>query len=247
VIIYLSILILLLSIKSIVRPHVIHLIHVIVPAFLLGGIVAIKKGRGIGVVPSIITLFFMILMLITPIHYLYAKITDFIDNLECNKSCINEAYHKILSDNHNFSRAKYFILDDSQKAAIEYLQANTSTSDKLFVGNASHQRVFVNDVLFYFISERDSVTMFHELHPGQITTDAVQQQVLNDIRDSNAPYVVIVNKWDNISEPNKSNEASSVDVLDNYLYNEYKEVAKIGHYIVRHKENTQLLQSDSKL
>ena len=233
---YLCILIMLLFIKSTVRPHTIQLIHVIIPALLLGGIIAANYAGRFRSISSIIIVVLMLGMAVQPANSLYRKTTKYLDSLDCHSLCIEAGYRQLFTDNHEISRADYFNLDEDQLNAIEFIRAHTEPWEKIYVGNVSHRKVFVSDVLFYFLAERDSATMYHELHPGQITTNAVQQDVVNSLQRWNTRYVVLLDKWENVEEPNGSSKISSAVMLDKYLSDHYSEVAKFGNYSIQRRE-----------
>jgi hypothetical protein len=65
-------------------------------------------------------------------------------------------------------------LNDDQERAVLYLDSSTFKSEPIFVGNQNHSQINVNDIGFYFLSDRSSVSYYHELYPGVATTEQVQ-------------------------------------------------------------------------
>lgn len=100
------------------------------------------------------------------------------------------------------------------------------------MGNGRHDFAFGNDVLFYFLAERESATADHEFNPGVTTTAETQAAIIADLREREVRYVVRATLFDQIREPNASGESSGVFELDRFLEREYAPVARFGRYEV---------------
>jgi hypothetical protein len=118
-----------------------------------------------------------------------------------------------------------------QLEAVRYIQEHTRPDEKIFVGNLRHDRIWVNDILFYFLSERQSATMYHELHAGLVTTPQVQKKIIEEIEKNKVRYVVL---WGGHQkqEPNESSMSSGVRDLDEFIRRNYIPVQSFGHYQV---------------
>jgi len=90
--------------------------------------------------------------------------------------------------------------------------------------------------MFYFLSERDSATKYHELHTGLATTHRIQQEVIHDLEREKVNYVVLWNDPENNIEPNKSKESSGVKDLDDFIQSHYETVTNFGPYTILKKE-----------
>ncbi|MGC9064507.1 MAG: hypothetical protein ACP5JL_07520, partial [bacterium] len=84
-----------------------------------------------------------------------------------------------------FPGQDYFVL-----ATVKFIQMNTKPDEKIFIGDSRHDRIFVNDIMLYFLSERNSATKYHELHPGLATTKEVQDEIIEELKRNNVRYVV---------------------------------------------------------
>lgn len=115
--------------------------------------------------------------------------------------------------------------------AVDYLRNHTVESDKIFVGSSRHDKIILNNVMFYFLSGRKSCTKYHELHPGVTTTLKVQTEIVSEIEKSKTRYAVLFVESDFI-EPNKSSISSGVTILDDYLKSHFTEEAKFGRYVI---------------
>ena len=128
----------------------------------------------------------------------------------------------------NLSRARCLILEPEEIPAIEDIQRLTAPSDRIYVGAGRHDRLFWNDVRLYFLSGRDSITPWYDLHPGVQTTLPIQNEIIDAMR-RNPPRVVVVNStWDETVEPNQSRFSSGVTALDDYIHSHYTTIATHG-------------------
>ncbi len=125
-------------------------------------------------------------------------------------------------------RMRCFYLDPFEVQAIQYIQAHTSPSDTIYVGAGRHDRLWLNDLAFYFVSKRMSGTKWHDLHPGIETTQEIQDQMVADLQRSQTKYVVLETSWDNEDEPNQSRFSSGVYTLDEFIHENYQQVAQFG-------------------
>jgi hypothetical protein len=126
----------------------------------------------------------------------------------------------------------------SFEQAIDYIKRNVPKNEKIFVGNYYHDRVLLNDMMIYFLTERDACTKYHELHPGVTTTAKVQTEIVNDFIKNKVHYIVLCDNREFL-EKNQSRISSRVFILDNYIHNNFVPIDIFGGYeIWRAKENT---------
>jgi len=136
----------------------------------------------------------------------------------------------------NSKRAKDF-LDNSKSAyyqtdAIEFIRENTDFDEKIFVANIRHDKVVNSDVMFYFLSERDSATKYYELHPGVTPTREVQERIIKDLQDNDVRFIIKwCRDWDS-NEPNESSKSSKIFLLDEFIDKNYKLVKRFGEYFI---------------
>ncbi|MHB1355446.1 MAG: glycosyltransferase family protein [Anaerolineae bacterium] len=121
-------------------------------------------------------------------------------------------------------------VDPDQAAAVKYVQRSLPEDALLYVGLSRHDRIFVNDALFYFLAQRKSATRYNELHPGVATTQAVQEEIVADLDRLQVPLVVIFSMFEGVIEPNDSGKSSGVNILDRYLKHTYQPGASFGRY-----------------
>lgn len=116
--------------------------------------------------------------------------------------------------------------------AVNFIKNNTSANEKIFVCNTRHDKVFVTDMMFYFLSERNSATKYFDLHPGLATTLEIQRKIIDELEQFNVRYIIMWDKDSNIIEPNESSKSSNVVELDKFIATNYKRVKEYPPYII---------------
>ena len=120
-----------------------------------------------------------------------------------------------------------------QAAAIRYIQENVPKHEAIFVGNDRHDKILLNDVIFYFFAERRSAVTHHELSPGVVTTAEVQKFMISELNEAQVNYIALYTGGSNSREPNLSSVSSGVFLLDNYIEENFETVESWGQYIVK--------------
>ncbi|HWQ56965.1 MAG TPA: hypothetical protein VN442_24975 [Bryobacteraceae bacterium] len=125
---------------------------------------------------------------------------------------------------------------DGLEEAVRYIRRNTTDGERIFVGNARHDRIFINHALFYFLSGRTSATRCHELLPGVATTAAMQHEIVSEIQRYRVRYIVL---WlaPQGHEPNQSSETGAT-VLDDWIRSHCKEVGRFGDFAILRRVGT---------
>lgn len=113
------------------------------------------------------------------------------------------------------------------QAAIRYVQAVVPPDERIFVGNAHHDQLVLNDVMFYFLAGRRSGTKYHELVPGVATTGEVQERIVHDLESHRVRYVVLRVEPGYVPSP-----AGGADVLDRFIGEQFVRIEKFGNYSV---------------
>jgi hypothetical protein len=111
---------------------------------------------------------------------------------------------------------------------IEFVRNAVPPPERIFVGSTRHDRLYFNDVIFYFLSERESATGYHELHPGSATTEAVQSRIVRDLADVDTIVLASILS----QEKNLSALSSGVTLLDDYIHRSYRVVYREAGYQV---------------
>ncbi len=221
--ILLSVLTLLLFSKGLVRPSAVQML----PAILLASTLLCcwltsPHARARRLAPSILLLF------LPPV--IASGQALFQDGLGPHTmvGVIERSNHEAVGE---IPRARGFKLPEDQRRAVSFLREQTAPDTAIYVGKPRHDRIFVNDVLFYFLAERPSTTRFAELHPGEVTTRATQAEMIAALERNAVTWVVI---WRGAmhQEPNASGRSSGVRLLDRYIGNHYAQIQAFGDYLI---------------
>jgi len=116
------------------------------------------------------------------------------------------------------------------KQAVDYVRENVPAGERIFVGMLRHDRLYTNDVMIYFLSERDAATRYHELHPGLTTTEPNQREIIADLEQARTRWLVL--EEEHVNEPNQSSVSSGVHVLDDFIRQHFSPRARFGEYTV---------------
>ena len=239
-IVFLTLLIAVLFLKSLVRPHQVHLIQVTVLSIVLSAVLLTSFE---GSARRVAALLIGLLLAGMAAYPLLRASTDIGTAIAVMNSAL--AHEKGITEyairywqefaTKGPERARHFRIAADQAQAIKFVQRHVAKNDKIFVGSGRHDITIYSDVMFYFLSGRRSGTKFHELHPGLTTTFDVQRQMVDELIANKVAYVVIYRGADNIREPNDSAKSSKVYLLDKFLSNEYTERARFGAYSIMAK------------
>ena len=131
----------------------------------------------------------------------------------------------------------YIHQPDDLVAAVKYIQLKVPSNEKIFIGDTTTDRTVGSNVMFYFLSGRDSGVFYYDLEPGVITTHQVQLEMIKELKQNKVSYIILWSGADNIIEPNKSNQSSGVEDLDNFISNHYIKTEKFGNYTKYLKKN----------
>jgi hypothetical protein len=120
----------------------------------------------------------------------------------------------------------------SMQAAIRYVQSVVPPGERIFVGNAQHDSLVLNDVMFYFLADRRSGTRYHELVPGVATTVAVQTRIVRDLEVHRVRYIVLR------ADPGYVPSIGGARTLDEFIQQQFAPIQTFGNYGVwRRREN----------
>jgi hypothetical protein len=127
------------------------------------------------------------------------------------------------------TRGLCFLPDDDRIQTIEFIDSHTSPGQLLYVGLAKHDRIFVNDNLIYFASQRLPVTHWSHFDPGLQNSYDIQAEMVHELQVNSPPYVVLDSEFDQVQEPNDSSRSSGVTLLDEYVSKAYQRTKDFGH------------------
>ena len=126
------------------------------------------------------------------------------------------------------TRGLCFLPTDNEIQTIEFIDTHTRPDQKLFVGVSRHDKIYTNDMLIYFASQRLPATAWAEFDTDLQSQDEIQKQMIRDLEHNRPPFIVLDSEFENVSEPNDSARSSGVTLLDDYIGKNYKHVRTFG-------------------
>lgn len=121
-----------------------------------------------------------------------------------------------------------FLLDPDHIQAIEFLSAHTSPADTLYVGVPHHDRIFANDNVTYFATQRLPSTMWSHFDPGLQNRSDIQEEIIRELDVRTPPYIALDAEFETANEPNDSSRSTGVHLLDQYIERNYQIVQTFG-------------------
>jgi hypothetical protein len=121
-----------------------------------------------------------------------------------------------------------FLPEDDRIHAIEFISSHTRPDQKLYVGVRNHDKIFENDNLMYFATQRLPATKWSELDPDLESRLDIQTQMVREFERNSPPYIVLDSEFESVHEPNDSTKSSGVTLLDEYIRNSYQFTETFG-------------------
>jgi hypothetical protein len=121
-----------------------------------------------------------------------------------------------------------FLPEDDRIRAIEFITSHTLAGQSLYSGLSKHDRIFANDNIFYFATQRLPATRWSHFDPGLQNRYEIQMQMVHELQQNAPPYIALDSEFDLVREPNDSSKSSGVMLLDNYIQEEYQPIETFG-------------------
>jgi hypothetical protein len=116
--------------------------------------------------------------------------------------------------------------------AARYIRDRVPEGEPIYVATRRSDLITSGNPLLYVLADRPNATRYDIAAPGVVTSAPVQREIVSDLRRER-PLVV---RWTAPitaePEPNRAGESSGVRILDDYLVREYRQVAKLGWYVM---------------
>jgi hypothetical protein len=133
--------------------------------------------------------------------------------------------------------AACFEVSLSEGETIQYVEDTTNVNNYILVGTTRHDKIFANNLAFYFLANRMPVTKWFEYIPGLQTTTYIQREMIAELELKRPPVIVLQSDWDDVREPNKSAESSHIVLLDDYIRDNYQEEKRFGTIAVLRRKS----------
>jgi len=169
----------------------------------------------------------IVILLLFPFQETRWRIMSGIEKLSLgNSDFINRCLNPIMP------RLVCVSADPDYIETAKYIQQNSATNDRIYVGTDRHDRIFANAIALYFMAERQSVTKWHELHPGIQTSFRIQKVMIQEMQRTPPRYLVLDSRWNNSDEPNASRLSSGITILDEYIRTNFAETQRFGTVVI---------------
>jgi hypothetical protein len=126
------------------------------------------------------------------------------------------------------TRGFCFLPEDERVQTIEFIDSHTTPDQRLYVGTTKHDRIYANDNLIYFASQRLPATMWSHFDPGLQNSYDIQTQMVHELEVNAPPYIVLDSEYDLVREPNDSSKSTGVTLLDDYIHSKYQPIRTFG-------------------
>lgn len=127
-----------------------------------------------------------------------------------------------------FTRGICFLPGDDRMRTIEFVDSHTTPGQRLYVGLVNHDKIFENDNLIYFGSQRLPATHWSHFDPGLQNSYGIQSEMIKELEINHPPYVVLDSEFAQQNEPNDSARSTGVTMLDEYIREKYQRQETFG-------------------
>lgn len=142
---------------------------------------------------------------------------------------------KIVHDKNGLSNRLNWIFFDKDHRQnyffINRINQIPKIKGNFWIGCMQHDKIYINDVSLYYILDIELVTKYTEMHPGVVTTEKVQKEIIEELK-ANDVNTIILCKIDEVKEPNKSSQSSGITLLDDYIKSNFVLHADLEKYQV---------------
>jgi hypothetical protein len=208
--------------KGLVRVSPIHMYLAIIPSLLLIAVLFQHQSAFSWPVRTLINCF-MFLSLVAAIWSSRREIG--IQKAEHSPPETQQAWCKIANP---LTEGYCFLPEDDRIHAIEFIRSNTQPDQPLYSGVTHHDRIFANDDLIYFGTQRLPATRWSHFDPDLQNRYDIQKQMVQELERNPPPYIVLDSEFDSVREPNDSAKSSGVTLLDEYIEHHYEPSETFG-------------------
>ena len=130
------------------------------------------------------------------------------------------------------TRGMCFLPEADRITAIEFIEDHTVPGQRLYVGLRRHDRIYINDNLIYFATQRLPATRWSHFDPGLQDSYPIQEEMIRELDRAAPPYIVEDAEFESVVEPNGSVKSSGVTVLDDYIHEHYRWIEAYGAFSI---------------
>ena len=114
------------------------------------------------------------------------------------------------------------------RQVVQALVEQVPADQRLYSGVVDTSRLWVNDPMLYFLSDRRSATRWIEMEPGLVNAPQRQPGVVEELERYAPPRVVLFNIRS--AERNRTGYSNGPSLIDQYVREHYEKTETIGAY-----------------
>ena len=232
----LSILTLLFYLKGVVRVSLIHMALSLLPALVIMSVMIWQRRlRYYGA--NVLFLTVTVCLVIASLSFMRDASLRFRENIAWARNAPTWRASAVGHPRPNtdschpadgLERIRCFSIAQDELNAIHYIQQRSRENEYIYVGVPRHDKIFCNNILFYFASKRLAATKWHQLDPGVQTTAEIQTEMIADLQKREPHFVILNSDWDESQEPNESRLSTGVTLLDDFIRGNYYLASSFG-------------------
>lgn len=108
---------------------------------------------------------------------------------------------------------------------------NNCEEPSIFSGLVRHDKIYINDVMLYYLMDKRPPTKFYELHPGVATDFKVQKQIIQELEKENVKCLVLF-----LNDVFEEQKYIGSNYLDEHIRENFVFVRSFGKYSVWQKK-----------
>jgi len=113
---------------------------------------------------------------------------------------------------------------------VKYVKGSTKPGEYIYSGAQDHSRLFINDTMVYFLTDRYPADRFLEVDPGIANTSSGQVEIIGALMSRDVRMIVLL---DMVSkEPNMTSRSNGITVLDEFIRTHYHLDKVFGNRVV---------------
>jgi hypothetical protein len=223
--------------KGWVRVSVLHMHLAIVPAIVLSAVVLeaalVRKSRPtLGLAAASAGLF-----IVCSTYIAFGPLVDGRNLLfrdSANVARIAQSFnpkqrpYTVEESGHAAEQDGLFLVERDRALAWNFLEDNTSPTDTILSALHRHDKIFINDIAIYFMTQRRPATKWHQFDPGVQNTERIQRLMISDLAVSRPKFILRDATWNKMDEPNDSARSTGVVLLDDYIKSNYEVRQRFG-------------------
>jgi hypothetical protein len=116
--------------------------------------------------------------------------------------------------------------------AAGFIRERVPPGDPIYVATKRSDLITSGNPLLYVLADRPNATRYDIAAPGVVTSAPVQREIVGDLRRKRPLVVRWIAPITAEPEPNRAGRSSGVTILDEFIEREYRQVAKLGYYVM---------------